>query len=139
MEMDKPLGWYLKEADKRITAFLDDELNDLAVSRYHWRVMCAIAAQGSINTWQFYQELKAFIGVQQYGELLQSLTERGWVTVSVEDKCVFTASGKEAYENMRMLQKERTARMMQGITEEEYNLAVSVLNRIIENTGQHPV
>lgn len=136
MESNKPIGWYLKEADKRITAFLEDEFSDLSISRYQWMIMQRIATAGSIDTWQYFQELKAHITVQQYGEIIQSMTERGWISVSGEDQRVFTAAGEEAYQQIGQLLQERNARMLHGISEEEYKLMLSVLNRIIENMSQ---
>ena len=136
MEANKPIGWYLKEADKRITAFLDNEFTDLSISRYHWMIMQRIAVDGDINTWQFFQEIKSTVTVQQFGEIIQSMLERGWVTVSVEDKCVFTAAGREAYQQMGIMQQERSGRMLNGITEGEYKVMISVLNRIIDNIGE---
>lgn len=138
MESNKPIGWYLKEADKRITAFLNDEFSDLSISCYQWMIMRRIAEDGSINTWQYFQELKSYITVQQFGEIIQSLTERGWISVSAEDKSVFTAAGEEAYQQIGQLQQDRNARMLNGISEEEYKGMLSVLNRIIENIGQQP-
>ncbi|TWW00611.1 MarR family winged helix-turn-helix transcriptional regulator [Chitinophaga pinensis] len=135
MEANKPLGWYLKEADKRITAFLNDEFADLSISRHHWMIMQRIADEGSIVTWEFFQEIKSTVSVQQFGEIIQSMLDRGWVTVSVEDKCIFTAEGMEAYRQIGIMQQERSGRMLNGITEAEYNLMISVLNRIIGNIG----
>ncbi len=135
MEANKPIGWYLKEADKRITAFLNDEFADLSISRHHWMIMQRIAEQGSIITWEFFQEIKSTVTVQQFGEIIQSMLDRGWVTVSAEDKCVFTAEGQGAYQQIGVIQQERSGRMLNGITEGEYNLMISVLNRIIVNIG----
>ncbi|ACU58602.1 MarR family winged helix-turn-helix transcriptional regulator [Chitinophaga pinensis] len=135
MEANKPIGWYLKEADKRITAFLNDEFADLSISRHHWLIMQRIAEQESIITWEFFQEIKSTVNAQQFGEIIQSMLDRGWVTVSAEDKCAFTAEGRGAYQQIGSIQQERSGRMLNGITEAEYNLMISVLNRIIVNIG----
>lgn len=136
MEANKPIGWYLKEADQQITSFMNDVFKDLSVTRFHWMVLRNVAERGRINTWQFYQEVKSFVTVQEFGEIIQSMADRGWVVISSDDSCTLTAAGEEAYGQLAALQKERSALMMRGISEEEYRLTVSVLNRIIENIGR---
>lgn len=136
MEANKPIGWYLKEADQQITTFMNDVFKDLAVSRFHWMVLRNIAERGSINRWEFFQEVKSFVTVQEYGEIIQSMVDRGWVTIGAGDVCSVTATGAEAFKNLLDLQQERTVQMMRGITDAEYKLTLSVLNRIIENIVQ---
>jgi len=133
MEANKPIGWYLKEADQQITSYMNDVFKDLSITRFHWMVIRNIAERGRINTWQFFQEVKNFVTVQEYGEIIQSFVDRGWVVMGAEDTCSLTAAGEEAYKNLAVLQKERAAHMMRGISDDEYKLALSVLNRIIEN------
>lgn len=133
MEANKPIGWYLKEADQQITTFMNDVFNDLSVTRFHWMVLRNIAERGNINTWQFYQEVKNFATVQEYGEIIQSMVDRGWLVITANDTCSFTTAGEEAFQQLAALQKERAAYMMRGISDDEYKLTLSVLNRIIEN------
>jgi DNA-binding MarR family transcriptional regulator len=133
MEANKPIGWYLKETDQQITSYMNDVFKDLSITRFHWMVIRNIAEQGRINTWQFFQEVKNFVTVQEYGEIIQSFADRGWVVMGAEDTCSLTAAGEEAYKDLAMLQKERAAHMLRGISDDEYKLTLSVLNRIIEN------
>jgi hypothetical protein len=60
------------------------------------------------------------------------MTDRGWITVSADDKCGFTAAGKDAYEQIGLLLQESVGRWTKGISAEEYNVLLSVLRRIIE-------
>jgi DNA-binding MarR family transcriptional regulator len=136
MEANKPIGWYLKEADQQITSFMNEVFKEIDITRFHWMVLRNIAERGSINSWQFYQEVKNFVTVQEFGEIIQSMVGRGWITVSADDKCAFTAVGEEAYKNIATLQQEKAAQMMRGISDDEYRLTLRVLNRIIENIGQ---
>lgn len=136
METNKPIGWYLKEADQLITTFMNDVFKDLGVTRFHWMVIRNIAERGSINRWQLFPEVKNFMTVQEYGEVIQSMVDRGWVALAAEDVCSLTAMGEEAFASLAVLQKERVAQMMHGVTEEEYKLTLSVLSRIIGNIAQ---
>jgi DNA-binding MarR family transcriptional regulator len=136
MEANKPIGWYLKEADQQITSFMNNAFEDLSITRFHWMILRNVAERGHINTWQFFQEVKNFVTVQEFAEIIQSMVDRGWLVISGEDHCAFTAAGEEAFKQLADLQKERTALMMRGISDEEYKLTLRVLNQIIENIVQ---
>lgn len=133
MEANKPIGWYLKEADQQITSFMNDAFKDLSITRFHWMILRNVSERGHINTWQFFQEVKNFVTVQEFAEIIQSMVDRGWLVINSEDNCSFTPAGDEAFGQLADLQKERAALMTRGISDEEYKLTLSVLNRIIEN------
>jgi len=135
MEANKPIGWYLKEADQQITTFMNNIFSDIDISRFHWMVLRNISERGSINKWEFFKEVKAFVTVQEFAEIIQSMVDRAWIVVTADDTCTFTATGEEAFKQVAAIRENKMAQMMRGISDEEYKLTLSVLNRIIENTS----
>jgi DNA-binding MarR family transcriptional regulator len=135
MRTEKPIGWYLKEADQQMTTYINEGFRKLDITRFHWMLLRNISERKSVNTQQFYLEVKHYVTEQQFREIVQSLITRGWVAEDDNYNCSFTTVGEVIFQEITEIQQVRTAQIMQGISEDEYAQIINLLSKIIRNTA----
>ncbi|WP_345948207.1 hypothetical protein ABDD95_15255 [Mucilaginibacter sp. PAMB04274] len=131
----KPIGWYLKEADQLITAFFENAFDQYCITRYHWMVLRTIDTNGFINIEAHHEEIKYFIKLERLKGVIDNLLARGWIQPDYSN-FKFTDTGKQLFDDVTATYEQQVKQMMRGITNEEYNATINVLNRIITNLNK---
>jgi hypothetical protein len=112
MQKGMPIGFWLKELDRRIEVTFERALGD--VSRREWQLL-----NGSP------EELRAFEGVD---DALAKLEARGWLR-----KGELTEAGRDAREQLALRVGAVRREMIEGVSAEEYEVTVHTLTRMAAN------
>lgn len=75
---EKPIGYWLREADKAITEKVNEGLGQFDMTRFHWQVLNVVRDEKSATAANMLYVLGRFIDGGQLNELLNDLLERGW-------------------------------------------------------------
>lgn len=137
MPQERPIGYWVKLVDRLIEVGLDAELARDGLTRRHWQVLAVVEEEGRVDELAVARALAPFetaagepVGTAE----LTLLTSRRWLTrephgyVLTEDGRDHVAALAERVRGFR----ERTG---EGVTREEYETALRVLQRIATNLG----
>ncbi|MFI8391462.1 MarR family transcriptional regulator [Streptomyces sp. NPDC085540] len=79
----------------------------------------------------------AAVGIDDLDEEVDATIGRGWVTQDADGHLELTAAGTDFYARVAATQAELWQERHRGIPDEEYVIALKVLQRFIHNTGGH--
>jgi hypothetical protein len=129
-----PIGWYLKEADSLITQYVNASFESFGINRFHWQLIKNISLHGKICQSLYYHQVSRFMTEAELAEIFASLVERHWIAQD-GDMYSFTEAGKTAFALIEEKQMENRKHMMEGTTQEEYDITIGFLERVIRNMG----
>jgi hypothetical protein len=132
----KPIGYWLKQADKVITEHADRVLSDNGFTRSRWQVLNLVYQAGTITRSGIFDTMQAFIDARQFDEIIDGFMEERWLVKFCEGgaaQLTLTDAGKAQRETIFELQSEVRRRAMQGIPEQEYATVIDVLERMVSN------
>src|SRR4051812_1264966 len=121
MSERKPIGYWLKELDRRIEETLDRALGDEGVTRRDWQVLNALgpapAARGEVI-----EQLRPFWGVDrdEPDAVLQALVARGWALRDASDRFALSPEGDAARSTLLERVKQLRVAIAEGVTPEQY-------------------
>lgn len=120
--MSQPIGHPVASLHRLLESSLKTALDQEDLTRRHWQSLNAIATGQDVHA-----ALAPFDGT---GEALRDLIDRGWVTTEPH---TLTPSGTQAHARVRTIVGKFRARAAEGISEDEYRTAVTVLQRMVGN------
>jgi DNA-binding MarR family transcriptional regulator len=124
----RPLGYWLVHIHEQMETGFERLLAGDALTRRHWQVLNTIAAKpGSLA--EIEQALAHF--QDDVRPLVEDFTDRGWVTGEYE----LTTAGREAYDRVAQRVQGERAKLLTGISDEEYATLMNLLERISANAG----
>jgi len=132
----KPIGWYLRKADQRITDFFEEVFDKHCITRYHWMLLRTIDDKKQVNIKVYQPEVKHFVTPERLDGIVDNLAVRGWIKAIEKNEYIFTEAGKELFNKVAADYQLYLNQMMLGVTDEEYNKTVAVLDRIITNLSK---
>jgi DNA-binding MarR family transcriptional regulator len=132
-EKQRRIGYWLKEADRAITEHVDRVQAANGVSRLDWQVLNSIHEVGRGTPEQLVSTLHMFLDRPRLDTILASLAARGWTTTLPTGEVVLLADGEQHHAKILAQQQQVRRRAMDGITSEEYDTTVRVLQRMITN------
>ncbi|MBB5839356.1 hypothetical protein [Kribbella italica] len=125
-EDNKPIGWWLKELDRRIEASFERLLAGDGLGRRQWQALNAAAGDEPIAV-----ALAPFLaGDSELRAATEPLEARGWL-VGEE----LTAEGQAALERLTALVVTQRQRLSAGIDDGEYAVALGVLRKMTQNSS----
>ncbi|GIO29307.1 MULTISPECIES: MarR family winged helix-turn-helix transcriptional regulator [Paenibacillus] len=129
-------GWYLKETDQAMTRYMDQNLQQIGLTRFHWQIMNRINLSGFAVKEKLYA--RNYLGLEELNEVIDSLVRRGWVRIVKqteldETKLLFTDAGENMFPEVAAKVKEAGEQMFAPITKEEYETTVNILSRLIDH------
>ncbi len=123
-EDNKPIGWWLKELDRRIEAWFERLLAGEGLGRRQWQALNAAAGDEPIGV-----ALAPFLtGEAELQAAIEPLTARGWLTGEE-----LTAEGQAALERLTGLVVTQRQQLSAGIGDGEYAVALGVLRKMAAN------
>jgi hypothetical protein len=134
MSERKPIGYWLKELDRRIEQALDRALVGEGVTRRDWQVLNALDTEPTARE-EVLDKLRPFWGedVVAPDAVLDGLLDRGWALLDANRRYALSPEGESA----RALLLERIAELRtaiaDGVTPEQYNTTIDTLARMAEN------
>ena len=135
---ERPIGYWLKQADVLLTEQIDKAQAANEVSRFDWQVLNMLNEMGSASKERIFESMLAFVDAPGVDEIVTRLVGRGWAEQSEISKhgtveFHLTEEGRRRHGIILATQKEVRRRAMQGISEEEYATLIRVLKRIVTN------
>ncbi|WP_327701795.1 MarR family transcriptional regulator [Streptomyces decoyicus] len=130
----KPIGYYLKALDALIDEDFARSLSAHALTRRDWQVLNSLALQGPLTRQALGRLLEPFRqpGARTLDEVVHTLAGRGRITAD-GDTLALTTAGRRAHAEAASLVDVSRARLLRGLTEDDYLRTVAVLDRMTAN------
>ncbi|BDH11449.1 MarR family winged helix-turn-helix transcriptional regulator [Streptomyces hygroscopicus] len=130
----KPIGYYLKALDALIDEDFARSLSAHELTRRDWQVLNGLALQGPLTRQTLGRLLGPFWepGARTLDEVVHALAGRGRITAD-GDTLALTSAGRRAHAEAASLVDVSRARLLRGLTEDDYVRTVAVLDRMTAN------
>lgn len=131
----RPLGYWIKELDRRLEAGLGAVLADEQLTRRHWQVLATLA-QGEAARTELDAAHASFVPTVQ--PQVDDLIHRGWATESpgpgqTTPRVSLTAAGRAAHDRVAERVRSFRAHVTDGLSEREYSTLIALLERVTGN------
>lgn len=135
---NQPIGYWVKQVDNLLTKQIDKAQAANGVSRSEWQVLNLLSETPSLRRDRLLKKLDVFLDASRLDEIIASLFERGWLAIAAvsapgTDELSLTDEGRRQHAKILSTQKEVRQQAMQGVTSEEYETLIRVLQRIVAN------
>ncbi|MGC4960970.1 MarR family winged helix-turn-helix transcriptional regulator [Gordonia sp. DT101] len=133
--LEQPIGFWTIRAGEAIRSRIRSRLAEVGVSQHEWWVLHQLSRYpGGVDE----QQLVETIGPNDTDEAIvrtiDVVAEKGWVTRR-EGMVMATSAGAERFTVAAEAQNELGVERRRGISDEEYEIAITVLQRTIANVG----
>ncbi|MGA5564119.1 MarR family winged helix-turn-helix transcriptional regulator [Streptomyces platensis] len=130
----KPIGYYLKALDALITEDFARTLSAYELTRRDWQVLNSLALQGPLARPELSRLLRPFWkpGARTLDEVAGALIARGLLAAD-GDALALTEAGRRTRAEVARLVEAGRARLMRGLTDDDYLRTVTVLDRMTAN------
>ncbi|MCX5211964.1 MarR family transcriptional regulator [Kitasatospora sp. NBC_00240] len=129
----KPVGYWLNRTDAALTRYVDGMLAADGLSRLGWQVLNVIEDDPEATDTSVLTVLAANGEAAVLAATVESLVTGGWAARPAPGRLALTDDGRTRFARAAVragaFRKEATA----GVTDEEYRIAVTVLERIARN------
>ncbi|MEV4234939.1 hypothetical protein AB0J47_07155 [Nocardia sp. NPDC049737] len=132
MAAQRPIGYWLKELDRRIDARFADDLAASGLTRRHWQILNSLA-EGPRSATDVRDGLAPFWNdPSEWGVQLAQLVDRGDITDD-SGTLALTEPGRISHHQAYALIGKRRRAMLDGITDDQYVATVRLLEKMAEN------
>jgi hypothetical protein len=130
----KPIGYWLKELDRRIEDTLDRTLTSEDVTRRDWQVLNALGPEPVARD-AVVETLRPFwgTGAIEPDAVLDGLVTRGWVLRDADSRYRLSPEGDAARAVLLERVKELRMAIADGVTPEAYQTTIDTLERMAQN------
>lgn len=135
----QPIGFWLNRADEALTNRMNEILQTHGLTRVGWQVLNVLQTDAGLPETQVYEVLRANASRTTLVDTLADLVAKGWVIRRhdqhnpAEPSLKLTEAGRAHHALVQEPITQFRLQSLHGITTEEYQLAISVLERIIQN------
>jgi len=132
INIDRPIGYWLKKLDRLIDNHFDLQLSNAGLTRRQWQLL-NLLENDPRSVPDLEAELEPFL--QDAGDLsepLSGLVTRGWAE-SKDNIVNLTETGQAHFEIVKAKVAELPQALMTGISPEEYQATIDVLSRMAAN------
>ncbi|WP_433525760.1 MarR family winged helix-turn-helix transcriptional regulator [Nocardia pseudovaccinii] len=128
----RPIGYWLKELDRRIDARFEDDLAASGLTRRHWQILNSLA-EGPRPAADVRDGLAPFWNdPSEWGVQLAQLVDRGDISDD-SGTLALTDTGRTTHHQAFTLIGKRRRAMLDGITDDQYVETVRLLERMAGN------
>lgn len=130
----KPIGYWLKELDRRIEETLDRTLAGEAVTRRDWQALNALGPEPLARE-AVVETLRPFwgTGAIEPDHVLDGLVTRGWALRDADSRYRLSPEGEAARAGLLERVKELRMAIADGVTPEDYQTTIDTLERMAAN------
>lgn len=132
-----PLGYLVKRLDEALTNYVDRLLGERhQLGRSHWQLLRTVHNQPGMKRSDFADSARIFYDEEKLRTLIDDLTRRGWLLVEDSDLGALlrlTDEGERGFAHMARTQDSSWARLLEGLTEDDYKLVLTRLEQMIAN------
>ncbi|MGI5525880.1 MarR family winged helix-turn-helix transcriptional regulator [Streptomyces syringium] len=132
----QPIGYWSTAASKAVLQHIQSAMARLDITQPHWWVINHVSgADEGLTRDELRVRLGGFVdnGEEMVGRAADGLLARGWLTADAAERLRLTDTGREARGRIKKLVDGLRAEIHEGIPNEEYVIALSVLQRMIRN------
>ena len=136
MNAPRPIGFWLKLVDRLIDEQFASTLEEHGVTRRQWQLLNVLAREPS-TVEQLDAAVAPFLSAddqESSAEHLTELIESGWVATTPSGYDI-TDRGRGAFERLADVVAVQRTVMAEGVSEQEYEQTVAVLERLARNLG----
>jgi DNA-binding MarR family transcriptional regulator len=138
MKSQRPIGYWLKQADNLLTEQINEAHATHRVSRADWQVLNTLKYGASASREQIFETMQIFVDASNFNDIMTSLAARGWILQQQgskpgADAFQLTEDGERQHAILLAAQKGVRQRAMEGISEAEYVTVIRVLQQIVNN------
>lgn len=126
---DRPLGWWLKQADVRLDAAFDRVLQGRDVDRRMWQVLASLARQPTDRS-ALTRSLAPFDEAQVVDSVLGDLAGRGWIAES-DGVLALTPEGRREQAALAPLAGEIRRQVAEALPGEDHATLVQLLSQLV--------
>lgn len=131
--LKRPIGFWIRAADRALSAGIDACHRDLGLSRRDWQLLNTLADVGGIMTVSaMAKDFTPMLTEDEVRETINGLEAKGFVAVTAET-CHGTEAGQEIHRRASGRQADYRRAAMCGISDADYRTAVKVLAVLVEN------
>ena len=130
----KPIGYWLKELDRRIEETLDRTLADEGVTRRDWQVLNALDTTPAERD-AVLDALRPFWGegAADPDDVLEALVARGWALRDADRRYALSPEGDATRATLLERVKELRMAIADGVTPDDYQTTIATLERMAAN------
>jgi len=134
MEMNRPIGYWLKHLDDLIEAAAERTFAEEKLTRRHWQIMNVLRESPQEEA-GLSEAIRPFWGpgAITLHEVICELTRRGWLTQDDAGRYSLTPAGQAGHATVEKKVRGVRATFITGLTEEDYLGTLRVLQRMAEN------
>jgi hypothetical protein len=134
--LQRPIGWWLKEADARLDAAFARELAEFGVDRRAWQVLASLA-DGARTRDELAAALAAFDASDAVDRVVDQLTRDGWVAES-DAGLRLTSEGVARRRELAARVGTIRDRVRDALPGDDYVTLVRLLQRLVERFEPPP-
>ncbi len=131
--LSRPIGWWLKEADSRLDAAFDRQLQRRNVDRRDWQVLASLARRPTGRT-ELIDSLAAFDTPEVLERVVRNLESRGWVE-DCNGLLRLTSEGVREQAALLPLVDQVRRQVAEALPQDDYVALVRLLGRLISGLG----
>ncbi|MFF1867616.1 MarR family winged helix-turn-helix transcriptional regulator [Streptomyces sp. CB03911] len=129
----KPVGYWLNRADAALTRYVDGMLAGDGLTRLGWQVLNVIEDDPAATDTAVLTTLAANGEAAVLAATVESLVTGGWAARPAPGRLALTDEGRARFDRAAVRAGAFRKRVTAGVPDEEYRIAVTVLERIARN------
>lgn len=136
MDTPRPIGYWLKLVDRLIDEQFASTLEEHGVTRRQWQLLNVLSREPA-TVEQLDAAVAPFLSAddaETSAEHLTELIESAWVAAT-HDGYELTDRGRAAFERLAEVVRVQRTIVAQGVSPDEYEQTVAVLERMARNLG----
>ncbi|NLT52760.1 MAG: hypothetical protein GXX85_17790 [Ignavibacteria bacterium] len=129
-----PIGYWVKKTDELLTRTFENAHKENKLNKNGWQILNTIIVNKEILPEQLESMMIPLMNEFDFNDLVNELSERNLISLN---GCYKPTEEGIAF-HRKILNKQTTIRnaVMKDISQEEYEITVSTLQRIIKNLGR---
>lgn len=131
-EKKLPIGYWIKEVDTLLTKGIDDIQHQLGLNRTGWQILNSINEEGNYNKTELINLLLPFSSADETEAMINKFADEK-IIHSQQNQLSLTSKGKELHTACFERQKQFRQEIMEGISEQDYDTAISTLQKMVLN------
>lgn len=130
----RPVGWWLKEADARITEAFTQAFGSAGLDRRRWQLLTTLS-DGASERGALADALRRFDDRAEIDAVLDDLVDQGLVTTDETARLTLTDRGAEIQRQVAVQVDAVRQRVVAALGEDGYRRLVTLLARLVDELG----
>ena len=138
MSTPRPIGFWLKLVDRQIDEQFASTLDEHGVTRRQWQLL-NVLTQEPATVEQLDAAVASFLSSEteeSSAEHLAELVDSGWVAI-MRSRYELTERGRAALDRLSEVVATQRTLVTEGLTQQQYDDTLAVLERMARNLGWH--